>query len=124
MGIEVEKSGTTDSTIDIKVLVQFQKKGGSVYQADFNAEFKRVEQARIDDFLDDEQGWTNSAVLDEILLGVNGITRGGVEMPADEQLSWVKQTPECVNAAVTAFFRTTRPERYNEKTSKKRRARG
>lgn len=123
MGIEVEKQ-EADATVDIKVLVQFQKSGGSVYQGDFVGQFKRVTQDRVDDFLDDEQGWRNSDVLDEILVGVSGITRGGVEMPPDEQLSWVRQTPECVNAAVTSFFRTMRPERYNEKTSKKRRGRG
>jgi hypothetical protein len=123
MGIEVEKKDT-EATVGIKVLVQFQQSGGTVYQGDFVGEFKRVDQARIDDFLDEEQGWRNSDVLDEILVGVSGITRGGVEMPPDEQLKWVRQTPECVNAAVTAFFRITRPERYNERTSKKRRGRG
>ena len=123
MGIEVEKQ-EADATVDIKVLVQFQKSGGSVYQGDFVGQFKRVTQDRVDDFLDDEQGWRNSDVLDEILVGVSGITRGGVEMPADEQLSWVRQTPECVNAAVTSFFRTMRPERYNERTAKNRGGRG
>lgn len=123
MGIEVEKR-ETEPTMQIKVLVQFQKSGGSVYQGDFMGEFKRVNQERIDEFLDEEQGWRNSEVLDEILVGVSGITRNGTELPPDEQLAWVRQTPECVNAAVTAFFRTTRPERYNERTSKKRRGRG
>jgi hypothetical protein len=123
MGIEVEKQ-EAEATVGIKVLVQFQKSGGAVYQGDFVGQFRRVTQERTDDFLDEEQGWRNSDVLEEILVGVSGITRGGVEMPPDEQLNWVKQTPECVNAAVTAFFRAMRPERYNEKTSKKRRGRG
>ena len=43
---------------------------------------------------------------------------------SSEQLAWVKQQPECVNAAVVAFFRRMRPARYDAKTSKKQRSRG
>lgn len=111
-------------TVDIKVLVQFAQKGGTVLQGDFMGEFKRVPQERIDALMDEEAGYTVSEVVDEILLGARGLGRDGVEMSAEEGLAWVKKTPECVQAAYTAFFRAMRPERYNEKTSKRARRNG
>lgn len=118
--LNIEKA---TETVDIKVLVQFVQKGGSVYQGDFMGEFRRLPQERIDDLLDNET--PNSEIVDEILVGVTGIGRAdGSALPADEAMGWVKKTPECVNAAVVAFFRTMRPERYDEKTSKRRRGRG
>lgn len=125
MGLQREKI-TSNPTMAITVLVQFQNADGSLTQGDFKGTFKRVEQRRVDDMAGagDDAPWTNSEVLDEVLVGVSGISDGTTELPADEQLAWVKQTPECVNAAVAAFFKAMRAERYVEKTSSKRRSRG
>lgn len=121
-------TGIIPNLIPIKVLVQFQR-DGVPYQGDFMGQFRRLAQSRIDQLLDEDEGFRNSDVLDEVLSSVSGIGRksdagGFEELAADEQMAWVKNTPECVNAAVTAFFRTMRPERYNEKTQKRQRGRG
>lgn len=123
MSIQIEKI-TAAPTVEIKVLVQFQGAGGAVTQGDFMGTFKRLPQSRLDELMDPDENFRNSEVLDEVLVGVSGIGREGVELPADEQLAWVKATPECVGAAVAAFFKTLRPARYDEKTSKSRRSRG
>lgn len=108
----------------IAVLVQFATDTAAIVQGEFKGEFKRLPQERIDHLLDSEENYRVSEVIDEILVGVSGIGKGGTEMPAAEQLEWVKATPECVQAAYTAFFRAMRPERYNEKTSRRARGRG
>lgn len=123
MGLQREKI-TSNPTLGLSVLVQFQNADGTVTQGDFKGTFKRVPQAKIDEMADPTAPWTNSEVLDEVLVGVSGISDGATELPADEQLAWVKQTPECVNASVAAFFKAMRAERYVEKTSSGRRSRG
>lgn len=114
-------------TVDIKVLVSFHVGLGVIKQGDFVGVFKRVPQSKVQEMIDDE--WTNSEVLDEVLVGAKGVgkkddTGKVVELPDAEQLLWVKDTPECVNAAVAAFFQTTRADRYDAKTSRKRRRGG
>lgn len=111
-------------TITITVLVQFRTEDGSIYQGDFKGVFKRLPQNEVEDMIDADPPMLNSEILDKVLMGVSGIASDGAELPADEQLAWVKRTPECVNAAVAAFFKELRPERYNEKTSGKRSKRG
>lgn len=110
------------STIAVLVLVQFTQDDGSKLQGEFKAHFKRIEQAEIDAMIDDNT--PNTEVLDRVLESVSGIGSNGQELPAEEQLAWVKRTPECVGAAVAAFFQQFRPDRQNEKTSAKRRSRG
>jgi hypothetical protein len=119
--IETAEEG---GTVDIKVLVQFKGKGNSVYQGDFMGTFKRLPQERLDELMDPDENYRNSEVLDEVLVSVSGIGSTAGELTPDEQLAWVKRTPECVGAAVTAFFKELRPARYVEKTSKQRRGRG
>lgn len=119
MGINREKQGAAP-TVEITVLVEFMDKT----QGDFKGTFKRLNQERIDELADPEAGYSNSELVNEILVGVSGISDGDKELPADEQLAWVKQQPECVSATVAAFFKRMRPARYDEKTSKKRRSHG
>lgn len=119
MGILREKAIPTP-TVEIPVLVEFM----DGYQGDFKGTFNRVSQERLDALLEPDANYQNSELLDELLVGVSGISDGTGELPADEQLTWVKATPECVNAAVTAFFTRMRPARYDGKTSKSRRSRG
>jgi hypothetical protein len=119
--LEIEKAA---EAVDIKVLVQFAQKGGTVYQGEFTGEFRRITQERIDELLDPDGDYTVSDVVDEVLVGARGIGKGGTEMPPDEALAWVKQQPECISAAYAAFFKAMRPERYNEKTSRRARKRG
>lgn len=109
-------------TFEKEVLVQFAQKDGTVKQGSFKAEYLRLKQSEIDD-LDDNT--PNSTLLDQVLKGVSGISRkGGVSMTPEEQHAFVLDSPECVNAAALVFFKATRPERYDEKTSKTRRSRG
>lgn len=110
--------------LQLTVLVQFATDTGGVVQGEFKGEFKRLSQDRIDELADSDNAFTVSEAVDEILLGVSGIGDGTTELPPAEALAWVKKTPECVQAAYTAFFRAMRPERYNEKTSKRARGRG
>ncbi len=110
------------STIAVAVLVQFTQDDGSKLLGEFKAHFKRIEQSEIDAMIDDNT--PNTEVLDRVLESVSGIGINGQELPAEEQLAWVKRTPECVGAAVAAFFQQFRPDRQNEKTSAKRRSRG
>lgn len=121
--LQIEKV-TDQPTVGIKVLVQFKGAGNTVTQGEFMGTFKRVDQDRIDEMLDPEANYKNSEIVEEVLVGVSGIGRGDTELPADEQLAWVKKTPECVAASVAAFFKELRPARYDEKTSKSRRSRG
>lgn len=119
MGIKRE-SVVNKPTVEIKVDVQFMD--GSL--GDFTGTFARMDQDEIDELMDPEKAYSNSEVVDKVLLGVRGITEGDTELPAEEQLAWVKKTPECVSASVAAFFRKLRPARYEEKTSRSRRSRG
>lgn len=119
MGI---KTDIVDSKrkIEIPVLVEFMD--GT--QGDFTGTFERPSQDELDEMMDPEQPWSNSDVLDKYLTGVSGIGTSTGELPPEEQLAWVRKTPECVSAAVAAFFKKFRPVRYGEKTSKPRRSRG
>lgn len=119
MGINREKIDAIP-TVEIPVLVEFMD--GS--QGDFKGTFKRLSQERIDELADPEAAFGNSEVVEEILVGVSGISDGEKQLPGDEQLAWVKQQPECVSAAVAAFFKRMRPGRYDAKTSRSRRSRG
>lgn len=112
------------STITIAVLVQFRNEDGSAYQGDFKGVFRRLPQNEVDEMIDADPPYLNSEIIERTLVSVSGIGSAGEELPPEEQLSWVKKTPECVNAAVAAFFKELRPERYNEKTSGKRSRRG
>lgn len=121
MGIAREKT-TKNPTAELTVKVDFMD--GS--KGDFKGTFKRVSQDRLNELLDPEANFQNGELVDEFLVGVSGITEseGGPELPADEQLAFVKQTPECVNASVVAFFAAMRPASYDAKTSRSRRSRG
>lgn len=123
MGLLIEKI-TDTPTVDITVLVQFQGANGTTTQGDFVGTFKRLSQERIDEMLDPEENYRNSEIVEEVLLAVRGIGNKDGELPPEEQLAWVKKTPECVSASVAAFFKVLRPARYDEKTSKRRRSRG
>lgn len=123
MGLNLEKI-ETNPTVQIKVLVRFKGQGNSYTEGDFLGTFKRIDQERIEELMDPEEGYSNSDLLDEVLVSVSGIGRGDQELSPDEQLAWVKKTPECVNAAVVAFFKEFRPARYEQRTSSKRRSRG
>ncbi|HET8555279.1 MAG TPA: hypothetical protein VFL78_10670 [Rhodanobacteraceae bacterium] len=120
--IEIE---TSSESFDRTVTVQFAQPNGTMRQGDFKATFKRASQELVDEMAGDE--WKNSEVLGEVLLGVSGIGRKNPEtgkteeLPPDEQLAWVRNSPECVNAAVSSFFAATLPANGGSKTSKKRR---
>lgn len=121
MSLDFERIATT---VALTVLVQFRNSDGSLYLGDFKGEFNRLPQAQVEEMIDSDPPLLNSEILDKVLVSVSGIRKDGKELPPEEQLAWVKQTPECVNAAVAAFFKELRPERYNEKTSGKRSKRG
>jgi hypothetical protein len=108
-------------TFRIAVLVQFATETGGVTQGQFNGTFKRLPNNEIDEMMDAEPPLLNSETVDRVLIGVDGIGKDGTELPPTEQLEWVKRTPECMAAVVAAFFKNMRPERYNEKTSRKQR---
>ena len=122
-------------TFEIPVLVQFQQKGGTVKQGDFIAEFRRESKENTDDCTEGGynnvdllfDGWKNrnDESIPGVIVSVRKIGRSPTEeLPPDEAMAFVRRTSECVNAAAVAFFKATRPERYNEQTSKKQRARG
>lgn len=118
----------------VPVLVQFAQPNGTLRQGEFKARFRREDPEKLQKLIDD--GVANIDLLfgfkDEgsepfigVLLEVEGIGRSATDpAPPAEAMAWVKKTPECVNAACFAFFKATRPERYTEETSKKRRSRG
>jgi hypothetical protein len=109
-------------TFEQEVLVQFAQMGGTIKQGSFTAEFKRLSQDELDDMPEDER---NSDLLRRVLKGVKGIGKSPSEpLPPAEQLAFVLNSPECVNAAALVFFRVSRPERYDEKTSRTQRRRG
>lgn len=118
MGIDVEK---VESTIELEVLVQFQTSRNTATEGSFFGTFKRPSQDEMDNILDPDNGYRNGEVIDQYLVSVRGIGKGGQEMPADEQLAWVKAQPECINAGAAAFLQAFRPARYEGKTSKRRR---
>lgn len=109
------------TTFRAKVTVRFATdKPGVFKEGDFTAEFKRIDQDKVDEMLDDE--WAQSAVLDEVLVSVEGIGRSPSEpLPPEEALQLVKTHPECVGATVRAFFQSTAPERQKGRTSRRRR---
>lgn len=120
MGINIEK---VDATIELEVLVQFQTARNTSTEGSYFGTFRRPTQNEIDDILDVDSAWSNSDTVAEFLVSVRGIGKGEGEMPADEQLAWVKGTPECVNAGAAAFLRAFRPARYEKKTSRPPRSR-
>lgn len=122
MSLIVQKAS---STIGLTVLVAFIQPDGTSYQGDFRAEVKRLPTEEVDAMIDADPPLLNSEIVDRVLVSVSKIgNEDGSELPPDEQLRWVKSSPECVNATVAAFFRTMRPDRYDGKTSKRSRGRG
>ncbi len=121
MGINISK---VTPTILLDVLVQFQNANGTATEGSYKATFRRPSQEELDHLLDPENEVRNIDTIDQFLVSVSGVghqTEGGgvAELPADEQLAWVKATPECVNAGAAAFLRAFRPVRYEGKTSKR-----
>ncbi len=121
MGINVNKVSAI-KLVSLAVAVTFMD--GST--GDFNGEFRRVSQDELDEFMTD--GLTNSELLDKVLERVSGIGAPDpdnasrlAELPADQQLAFVRASPECVEAAALRFFSAMRQERPAEKTSKRRR---
>lgn len=103
------------------VKVRFATNNDTFREGDFRATFRRISKERLDELLDAENGYTQSEVLDEVLVSVSGIGRTATdELPADEQLKWVKNSVECCNAAFRDFFMGMRQADGAEKTSKKR----
>lgn len=119
MGIRIDN---ITPTLTIEVLVEFHTDRNTTVQGSYIGTFKRLPQEEIDALIDSDT--PNSELLDQVLVGVSGVGGADGELPADEQLAWVKKTPECVSAGAAAFFRKLRPARYDESTSKKRRGRG
>lgn len=122
-------------TFEVKVLVQFAQPNGTVKQGDFTATFRRekrsIVQEAVDDGLDNGallfDGWTDrkGAEYNGVMIAAGDIGSSPTELlPADQALAFVRDSAECTNAAVVAFFKATRAERYIEGTSKKRSARG
>jgi len=123
-------------TFDVKVLVQFAQKGGTVKQGDFMATFRREDPDRVQVAIEDGlsnidllfNGWIDKDGVTEIpgvLVAAGDIGRSPSDLlAADESLAFVKKSAECVNAAAVAFIKATRAERYIEGTSKKRSSRG
>lgn len=117
---------TTDDTFTRPVKVRFATANGGFREGDFKATFKRIDKARLDEFLDADAGYTQTEVLDEVLVGVSGIgkaTEGGPaeELPPDEAMAAVRKSIECCNAAFRDFFVAMRQDDGAERTSKKRR---
>lgn len=113
---------TTSDTFTRTVKVRFATNSGAFREGDFQATFKRITKDRLDEFLDADAGYTQTEVLDEVLVGVSGIGRSPTEeLPPDEQLKWVRSSVECCNAAFRDFFEAMRQDNGAEKTSKKRR---
>jgi hypothetical protein len=106
-------------TIKAVVPVQFHEGDGTVTHGNFTANFRRIDQARIDEMLD--ANTPNSEVLEEVLDSVDDVFEGDARMTPADALAWVKKTPECVSAAVTSFFEKLRPAATASKTSKTRR---
>lgn len=119
--------GTSDDTFTKTVKVRFATNNNTFREGDFKATFKRIDKARLDEFLDADAGYTQTEVLDEVLVGVSGIGKkpddGGpvVELPPDEAMAWVRKSIECCNAAFRDFFEGMRQDNGDGKTSKKRR---
>lgn len=114
--------GTSDDTFSKTVKVRFATHSGAVREGDFKATFKRIGKTRLDEFLDPEASYTQTEVLDEVLVGVSGIGKSPTEeLPPDEALAWVRNSIECCNAAFRDFFMAMRQDDGAEKTSKKRR---
>ncbi|MDZ4812058.1 MAG: hypothetical protein SGI99_05500 [Pseudomonadota bacterium] len=109
-------------TFEREVLVQFAQPNGTVKQGSFTAEFLRLTQEELDDIPEDER---NSDLVRRVLKAVKGIGRTpSDQLSPEESLKFVLNSAECVNAAAMVFFRVSRPERYDEKTSRTQRKRG
>lgn len=119
--------GTDNSTFTKTVRVRFATNNNSFREGDFKATFKRLGKARLDEFLDADAGYTQTEVLDEVLVGVSGIGKRAAEgapieeLPAEEAMAYVRDSVECCNAAFRDFFEGMRQDSGAEKTSKKRR---
>jgi len=121
-GINIEQY---EESVEIEVLVSFGTTRGTKVQGSFFGKFKRPTQDELTDLLDPENDYSNGELLDKYLESVRGIGKGGnQELDAAEQLAWVKKSPECVAAGAVAFLKAFRPERYDEKTSRRQRSRG
>lgn len=118
LSIDIEK---VEPTAEIEVLVQFQTPRGTTVQGSYFGTFVRPSQEELQELLDPDQEYKNNEVLEKYLKSVRGVGKGGIELPAEEQLDWVMKTPECVSAGAVAYLKAFRPARYDEKTSKKRR---
>lgn len=114
---------TQEETFTRNVKVRFATNTPSAFrEGDFKATFKRISKDRLDELLDPEAGFTQTEVLDEILVGVSGIGRTPTEeLPPEEQMIFVRGSVECCNAAFRDFFAAMRQDSGDEKTSKKRR---
>ena len=108
-------------TLTLPVLVQFATDSGGVVQGEFKATFRRLPMPEIDAMIEADPPYSNSETVEKVLVSVSEIGKDGKELPPEEQLAWAKATPECLSAMVAAFFKSMRPERYNEKTSRKQR---
>lgn len=118
--------GTSDATFTKTVKVRFATNNNTFREGDFKATFKRIGKSRLDEFLDADAGYTQTEVLDEVLVSVSGIGKRATddgpieELPPDEAMAWVRESVECSNAAFRDFFVGMRQADGAEKTSKKR----
>lgn len=113
---------TQSATFTRTVKVRFATDGDAVREGDFKATYKRIDKTRLDQFLDPDAGYTQTEVLDEVLVGVSGIGKSATEeLPPDEALAWVRNSIECCNAAFRDFFAAMQQDDGAAKTSKKRR---
>ena len=118
--------GTPDDTFTRTVKVRFATASGAFREGDFKATFKRIDKARLDEFLDPDASYTQTEVLDEVLVGASGIGKRDtdgklVELDPDEALAQVRNSIECCNAAFRDFFAAMQQDDGAGKTSKKRR---
>lgn len=116
-----------DETFTKTVKVRFATNNNAFREGDFKATFKRIDKDRMDEFLDPDAGYTQTEVLDEVLVGVSGIGKRATpdapleELPPEEALAEVRKSIECCNAAFRDFFGAMRQDAGDAKTSKKRR---
>lgn len=112
---------TTSETFTKTVKVRFATNNNTFREGDFKATFKRISKDRLNEMLDPDANYSQSEVLDEVLVGVSGIGKTPTEeLPPEEQLAWVKNSIECCNAAFRDFFTATRQADGDAKTSRKR----
>lgn len=103
MGLNIEKA-TANKTAWVNVQVTFMD--GT--RGDFDAEFRRVDQSELDDIM--EEGLSKVELLDRVMVGVRKIGRTDPEtgkledLPTEEQVQFVKNSPEASRAACSRFF--------------------